>query len=312
MNILHLKYALEVEKTESITKAAKNLYIGQPNLSKAIKELETVIGFNIFIRNPRGMTPTRRGKEFLDQARKIVNQLDEMKKIYLPLKPAAQRFSISVPRASYISDAFTNFVKTLDIQKEIELSFFETNSQQTITNTLETECNLGIVRFQTTHETYFLDLFREKNIDYQEIWQFEYLVVMSRSHPLANAEKILFSDLRDYIEIVHGDLALPVNGYTKTKKKPDMVQTNKRIFVYERGSQYDLLCTVPETYMWVSPIPEEMLSRFSVVQRKCKVDNWKFKDVLIFPKGYQFTALDQAFITQLFKSKEAVSAVQNK
>ena len=57
MNILHLKYALEVEKTESITKAAKNLFIGQPNLSKAIKELEIVVGFNIFLRNPKGMTP---------------------------------------------------------------------------------------------------------------------------------------------------------------------------------------------------------------------------------------------------------------
>ncbi|MCE5305688.1 LysR family transcriptional regulator, partial [bacterium] len=126
MNILHLKYALEVEKTESITKAAKNLYIGQPNLSKAIKELETAVGFNIFLRNPKGMTPTRRGKELLEQAREIIARIDELDTTYLPLKPTIQRFTISIPRASYISHAFTNFVQTLDSEKEIELNFFET------------------------------------------------------------------------------------------------------------------------------------------------------------------------------------------
>ena len=48
MNILHLRYALEVEKTGSITHAADNLYVGQPNLSKAIKELENTIGDHHF------------------------------------------------------------------------------------------------------------------------------------------------------------------------------------------------------------------------------------------------------------------------
>ena len=48
MNLLHLKYAVEIEKTGSITKAANNLFMGQPNLSKAIKELETEIGITIF------------------------------------------------------------------------------------------------------------------------------------------------------------------------------------------------------------------------------------------------------------------------
>ena len=227
MNILHLKYALEVEKTESITKAAKNLFIGQPNLSKAIKELEIVVGFNIFLRNPKGMTPTRRGKELLEQAREIIARIDELDMTYLPVKPTTQRFTISIPRASYISRAFTKFVLTLDSEKDIELNFFETNSIQAINNIIETECNLGIIRFQTTHEKYYLDLLEEKNIQYKEIWQFEYLLLMSNNHPLANAPNVAYSDLQNYIEIVHGDLAITSNNYSGMQKKSRLGSTEK-------------------------------------------------------------------------------------
>ena len=65
MNTLHFKYALEVEKTGSITQAADNLYMGQPSLSKAIKELEDTLNIEIFKRSPRGMVPTEEGARFL-------------------------------------------------------------------------------------------------------------------------------------------------------------------------------------------------------------------------------------------------------
>ncbi len=309
MNILHLKYALEVEKTESITKAAKTLYVGQPNLSKAIKELENTVGFNIFLRTPKGMTPTRKGKEFLDQARTIVLKFDELESIYQPVKPTTQRFTISIPRASYISRAFTRFVKTLDPQKEIELNFFETNSIRAIDNILETECNLGVIRFHTSHEKYFLDLIREKNLQFREIWLFEYVLLLSRNHPLADLPVITYADVLDYIEIVHGDLTIPMNQFSSSQTAQNLLPVSKRIYVYERGSQFDLLCNVPETYMWVSPIPADLAERYQLVQRKCKMENWKFKDVLIYPSGYQLSSQDQVFISELFRSKDEVSSI---
>ena len=59
MNILHLKYAVEVAKTRSISKAAENLYMGQPNLSRAIKELEESLGITIFRRTTKGISAVR-------------------------------------------------------------------------------------------------------------------------------------------------------------------------------------------------------------------------------------------------------------
>ena len=78
MNTLHFKYAVEVERCGSITQAAENLYMAQPNLSKSIKELEDTLGFQIFARTSRGVVPTARGREFLVYARGILNQLQAM------------------------------------------------------------------------------------------------------------------------------------------------------------------------------------------------------------------------------------------
>ena len=65
MNLLHLKYVVEVEKTRSISKAAENLLMGQPNLSRAIRDLEQSLGVTLFRRTSKGISPTPEGEEFL-------------------------------------------------------------------------------------------------------------------------------------------------------------------------------------------------------------------------------------------------------
>ena len=92
MNIIHLKYAVEIEKTRSISKAAENLFMAQPNLSRAIKELEESIGIAIFNRTPKGITVTPDGEEFLHHARKILRQVEEMEQ-----PPASSRTLRSTP-----------------------------------------------------------------------------------------------------------------------------------------------------------------------------------------------------------------------
>ena len=114
MNTLHFKYAVEVERCGSITQAAENLYMAQPNLSKSIKELEDTLGFQIFARTSRGVVPTARGREFLVYARGILNQLQAMEALSQRHDDATQRFSLSMPRAGYIADCFSALVDSLD------------------------------------------------------------------------------------------------------------------------------------------------------------------------------------------------------
>lgn len=221
MNLLHLKYAVEIEKTGSITKAANNLFMGQPNLSKAIKELENEIGITIFRRTTKGVAPTEKGGEFLGYAKAVLDQFDEMVSLYKPKVDDGVRFSISVPRATYITKAFSNFVSLLDTDKEISINFKETNSMDAINNILNFDFKLGIIRYQNIHEKQYFAMLDGKNLKYRPLWEFEYKLLVNKDSPLAkkNPDGIVkYSDLEDYIEIVHGDLSVPSLSFSKVSR----------------------------------------------------------------------------------------------
>lgn len=299
MNITHLKYAVEVEKTGSITKAADHLFMGQPNLSKAIRELEESIGITIFKRTPKGVVPTGRGKEFLSYAKTILMQIEQMEALYKPSDKQKMNFNISVPRASYITYAFTHFMKTIDLSQAMEINFKETNSMEAIRNILEYEYHLGIIRYPMIYEKYFMHLLSDKGFHTKTIWEFEYLALFSKAHPLAKQETLSLEDLCPYIELVHGDLTVPSLSDSEIKKDLQGVHTQKHILVYERGSQFDLLHELPLTYMWVSPLPDELLKRYGLVQRRCHLMEHKNKDVLIYPKNHKLSALEEGFLQEL-------------
>ncbi len=161
MNILHLKYAVEIEKTKSISKAAENLYMAQPNLSRAIKELEESIGITIFNRTSKGITVTDEGEEFLRYARRIIAQVDEVEAMYSRGGKKKQMFSLSAPRCSYIAHAFTLFAKQISTDSPAEIFYKETNSMKAIDNVIKGEYNLGIIRYQSSVDKYFKNMMEE-------------------------------------------------------------------------------------------------------------------------------------------------------
>ena len=308
MNLLQLKYIVEVEKTQSITRAADNLYMGQPNLSRSIRELEDTLGFSIFRRTSKGMIPTQEGEEVLFRAKKVLSQIEAIEDIGKQDSAGRQIFSISVPRVSYISHAFTNFVSDSDLNSSLEFDYQETNSMQAIENVLDKTNNLAIIRYRAPHENSFISLFKEKDLDYELISEFTHKVLMSERHPLAPIEKLGFSDLKGYIELIHGDPSLPAVSPVQAKQMEISESGNKKIYLYERGGQFDLLCAIPLTYMWVSPIPRIMLNRYGLVMKDCGKSNasWTYKDVLIHRKNHRFTDLDKRFIDELFKCQRVV------
>ena len=302
MNILHMKYAVEVAKAGSLNKAAQTLLIAQPNLSRSIRELEADLGIVIFDRSAKGMMLTPEGQEFVGYARSILRQIDQVENMYKDTSAPKQRFSISVPRACYISEAFAQFSRTLT-DEAAEVFYKETNSQRTIRNLLEHDFRLGIIRYAENYDKYFGSMLEEKELTGEMICEFTYRLIMSREHPLASKEEITFADLRPYIEIAHADPYVPSLPLSKVVKEELPDNIDRRIFIYERASQFDLLCENPQTFMWVSPVPEKLLDRYGLVQRKCSENHKVYRDVLIYRKGYKLTALDNAFITELCLAK---------
>lgn len=303
MNILYLKYAVEVAKTRSISKAAENLYMGQPNLSRAIKELEESLGISIFARSPQGVKTTPEGEEFLLYAKNILRQIDEVEAVYTQGKKHRRTFSVSVPRSSYISCAFSEFASHLEEGTPIDLTYKETNAQRAIKNVTEDGYDLGIIRFQTAYEQYFNNMLEEKELNSELISEFSFLLLMSKEHPLAACNEISYDDLAPYIEITHADPYVPSLSMSTVRREelPDI--TDRRIFVFERASQFDLLSKVKGTFMWVSPIPDGLLEKYGLVMKKCISSQKVYRDMLIYKKSYRLTDLDKDFITEVVKAK---------
>lgn len=304
MNTLYFTYALEVEKTASITQAADNLFMSQPTLSKAIKDLESTLGFTVFRRTSRGVVPTQKGSEFLAHARKIVNQIEKMELALQARDTSGQLFSMAIPRDGYLSQAAVKFLCSFDNSREMELDVLETSSLKVIDAVANSHFVLGVIRFHVEDEEYFLKNLAEKGLQYETIWQSDYVAVTREDHPLAGKKPLSVADLAPYIEIAFGDDDVPYVHFSGAGRNGAV--NSKRILVYDRAMQFDLLRANPLAYAWSAPLPEEMLRRNGLVQCRCK-DSGQFRDLLISRAGYRFSKLDRIFINELTLQKNEVA-----
>lgn len=302
MNLLHMKHVLAVAKAGSLGRAAEELMTAAPNISRSVKELESDLGIVIFERTKNGMKPTPAGEEFINFAKGISNQIDEVENYFKNGSPKKQKFSVSVPRAGYISEAFAEFSKTLS-KENAEIFYKETDSKSTIRNVADRDYRLGIIRYAENYDAYFKNMLEEKDFQYELVTEFTYSLVMSRECPLAKKENVTYGDLTGYIEIAHADSYVPALPLSKVAKEELPDNIGRKIFIFERASQYDILSCNPETFMWISPPPTHYLERYGLVCKKCAENGKIYKDVLIYKNGYKLTKLDKRFITELCRAK---------
>ena len=276
MNLQHMKYAVAVAETGSINKAADRLFVGQSNLSRAIKELENSLGVAIFERSAHGMELTPEGGVFLRYAKAILQQVDEVEHMFTEGSAKKKHFSISVPRSSYISEAFARFSCELSADEEFEVFYKETNAMRTLKNVLQDDYKLGILRYAENYDRYYKELVEEKGLRCELVAEFR----------LAYADPYVPS--------------LPASE-VRREELPDDI--NRRIYVFERASRFELLSRNPQAFMWVSPVSQELLERYSLVHRPCVDSRRRYKDVLIYRQDYTLSPLDKQFIAQLIATK---------
>ncbi|MEG1470955.1 MAG: LysR family transcriptional regulator [Clostridia bacterium] len=305
MNLHQLRCAVTVARLGSQTRAAETLYMSQPNLSKALKDLEQVCGFRIFNRTGSGMVPTRKGEEFLLRARSALEQMDAMDAIYQGRNRATAYLNIAIPRASYISFAVTEFINSLDEHGGMELNIREANTTDIIHDVLSREADLGIVRYSVEGQNKLLGSLSEQGLHYILYKTFTHVVILSKKHPLAREKQLLKAQLHPYTEIIHGDMPQPIP--TEDGVSDGAIEA-RQIRVYERGSQFDLLSRCPSSYMWVSPVPKEILNRNGLVQLTCAEEQRAYQDALIYLKGYTMNRWEQAFYDRLIQVADVKSS----
>ena len=166
--------------------------------------------------------------------------------------------------------------------------------------------HLGVIRFPEIMEDNTLRMLQQKKLRYRPIWTFDYMLLTSRQSALAALDEVHPENLKGYTELVHGDvnsafLPEPAGGGDE----------GKRIYLYERGSQFDFLSNVPTTYMWVSPLPEKVLRQHELVQIPCPDNRYRYRDILIYHEDYPFTGYEEQFYNILLQTRDEIEKSSN-
>ncbi|MDL2226203.1 LysR family transcriptional regulator [Deltaproteobacteria bacterium OttesenSCG-928-M10] len=192
-----LKYALEIAERGSISEAARRLYITQPGLSNAIRELEDILGLTIFTRTKKGISVTYEGSEFLAQARQLVQQADLVAEKYARDKETRQHFRVSSQHYSFATEAFVELIKRFG-GEGYELSIHETRTVEIIEDVKNFRSEVGILYISDFNSKIITKLLKEGGLSFQKLFTAIPHVVVRNSHPLARRKSLEAAELAAY------------------------------------------------------------------------------------------------------------------
>ena len=197
MTFQQLKYFIEIANCGSISKAAKNLFITQPSLSSAVKDLETKVGIELFTRTPKGISLTADGIEFLGYARQVVEQTSLLEQRYMNKKPSRRLCSISTQHYAFAVNAFVNMVKKTGAD-EYEFTLRETRTHEIIEDVKTLRSELGILYLNPFNKKVIQRLLRENGLKFNSLFIAKPHIFVSSANPLASKEYVVPQDLEDY------------------------------------------------------------------------------------------------------------------
>lgn len=297
MNIQHLIYAIEVHNCGSISKAAQNLFIAQPNLSNAIKELEQEIKIIIFKRTSRGIETTKEGLEFLRHANEIITQFNALEQMYVRRDDNVAKFSITTMRSSIICARLVRYVNYLNQSgASFRIHFKEATNCDAINDVVSGQADLGILRANSTNFDYFCHLAKSKQCQLRPLPADKYTVLMSQDHPLADTADLTPEKLKPFVEVIHGDFETPWYPYSETyTSNLTDAPMEKLLFVYDRGTLMDVIRTIKGAYTWTTSTCALELSAHGLIEKHCKGYEIEGKEAIIYRRSYpmsdQFLAL---------------------
>lgn len=301
MNITELRYLVAIMKWGSVSAAAKQLYAAQPNVSKALKNLEEEYGVRIFERSSTGMIPTEQGKRFIAQAQRVLQQVDELKQEAHQQRSCAE-LRVVLTHATYASYAAVDFLQQAARSEQLHAHIRESGAIEALDFVLRQGYHMALLRYAAEDEDYYLRYCQRHGLRQEPIMEFSYLLLTSQDSPLARRQVQNLDELNDYIEVLHGDTHLPGDESTASRWE---VNPNRRIHVYERCSQFSILQNLPTAYMWSSPMPQRALEQYHLALHSCPAQKQQMRDVLVYPEREPLQPEEQLFVQLLHKQADA-------
>ncbi|MBR7188681.1 MAG: LysR family transcriptional regulator [Clostridia bacterium] len=230
MTFQQLNYIITISETGSINKASEKLYLSQPSLTSAIKELERELGIVIFNRTGRGVTLTADGLEFLPYARQVYGQYLSMMEKYGKGGERRQKFGVSCQHYSFAVKAFVEMAKAYDMAK-YEFAIRETRTLDVIGDVARLHSEIGILYLSDFNRKAILKLLHANGLAFHHLIDCNAYVYLWRGHPLAGRSSISLSDLEPYscLSFEQGDASsfyfaeeiLSTNEYPRSIKTCD-------------------------------------------------------------------------------------------
>ena len=196
MTLQQLKYALTIADCGSMNEAAKQLFISQPSLSETMKELETEIGLDIFLRSNRGIVITPEGEEFLGYARQVTEQFGLLQSKYID-KKVKEKFSVSTQHYTFAVKAFVETVKQIGME-QYEFAVHETTTISVIENVKNFKSELGILYRNDFNAKVLNKLMKDNNLEFHDLFSCGTYVYLWKDHPLADQAEITMEELKEY------------------------------------------------------------------------------------------------------------------
>lgn len=197
MTILQLKYVIAIDEECSMRKAADRLYVSQPGLSSAVRDLEKEIGIQIFERVHNGVVTTSAGASFIAYARNAVEQFEKVEEKYIHGSSDKPTFSVSMQHYTVAVNAFIDTVKEYDLP-EYQFSIRETQTSEVIEDVKTLKSEVGVIALSDFNKNTFKKVFADASLEFHELFSRDTYVYLSKNHPLSDRKELSLDELSDY------------------------------------------------------------------------------------------------------------------
>lgn len=238
MTLQQLKYVTTIANIGSISEAAKRLFVSQPSLTKAIKELEKEMGITIFDRTNKGITVSKEGERFLGYARQVLEQAALLEEQYKSQSGGKKQFSVSTQHYSFAVNAFVELLKGAEID-QYDVSLRETQTYEIIDDVAHMKSEIGLLYYNDFNRPVLEKLNHTNELTFTELFTAHPHIFIGKTHPLAHKEVVSMDELEEYpyISFEQGDH----NSFYFSEEIFSTVVRPKHIRVRDRASLFSLL-----------------------------------------------------------------------
>jgi DNA-binding transcriptional LysR family regulator len=287
MNLQYVRYALEIARTGSISRAADNLSVAQPNLSRAVKELEGQLGIAIFDRTRKGMVLTPEGERLLTAGERVLRDVDALEAMCTEGKAGRVLLSVIAPPSALAAEAFLAVCGELSPTLSFDADLCDSDTADTVNRVADGTYHLGLLRYPARFDGYYKSLLEGRGLSVEPLGEFTPVVLVGKS---ANVTPLTATCMSALVRMTA--ISLPAD------LSPDVLSVDvsayshapvRQIKVQDRATAYRILGTLSDAYLWSEPMPADALARHGLLSLECtdRTDAWRY--ALIHTEGSRLT-----------------------